>query len=161
MNILEEIRKTVAIFDPELVKNEAGDVETTQEEEPAVNIDSYQDAVDSAADPEDLNFSMDSLFDDDDNDEDPEDTEHFDIPQKDNEEEPLKVGDSVQKIARTSITGKVLAVGELIQVEWNPELITLEYPEELIHAEENDEEEQEKVKSLETDPPIPIEDPNN
>lgn len=160
MNILEEIRKTVAIFDPELVKNEADDVDTEQEDKPDVNIDSYQNAVDSAVDPEDLNFSMDSLFGDDEED-DGEDVEHFAIPQKDHEEEPLKVGDSVQKIARTSITGKVLAVGELIQVEWDPELTTLEYPEELIHAEENDEEEQEKVKSLETDPPIPIEDPNS
>lgn len=156
MDILEEIHKTVALFDPDLVKNEADDVDSGEDNKD-LNIKSYQDAIDSSVDPEDLNFAMDNLFDDDDE-EDSEEVEKFPIPQKDNKEEPLKEGDSVQKIARDSITGTVLSIGELVEVEWEPDLITLEYPEELIHVEDNDEEEQEKVTSLDTNPPIPIED---
>lgn len=155
MDILEEIRKTVAIFDPELVKNEDGE----EEEDKNIGIRDYQDAIDKSVDPEDLNFSMHNLFGDDDEENDFE-VEHFPVPQKDHDEEPIKVGDSVQKIARTDLTGKVLAVGELVEVEWTEDLTTLEYPEELIHIEDNNEEEQSKVSSLDTIPPIPLQDPD-
>lgn len=156
MDILEEIRKTVAIFDPELVKNEDGE----EEEDKNIGIRDYQDAIDKSVDPEDLNFSMHNLFGDDDDEENDFEVEHFPVPQKDHDEEPIKVGDSVQKIARTDLTGKVLAVGELVEVEWTEDLTTLEYPEELIHIEDNDEEEQSKVSSLDTIPPIPLQDPD-
>ena len=38
MDILEEIRKTVAVFDPELVKNEDGE----EEEDKNIGIRDYQ-----------------------------------------------------------------------------------------------------------------------
>ena len=39
----------------------------------------------------------------------------------------IEVGDTVKKINRDGKVGKVLTVGELIEVEWLPDLITLEY----------------------------------
>lgn len=145
MDILEEIHKTVAKFDPDLIKNEADDPEENKD----VSIKDYQEAIDSAVDPEDLNFSMDNLFDDE---EDELEVEHFPIPQTDFDEEPIKVGDKVRKLTRKTGIGEVLAIGELIEVEWSPELITLEYPEELVH--EDDIEEKDKITSLDTTPPI-------
>jgi hypothetical protein len=151
MDILEEIRNTIAKFDPELSKNEADDSDK-DDSEFDMNIDSYQNAIDSAADPEDLNFAMDNLFDDEDGDE----VEHFEIPQKDYDEETLEVGDTVQKISGKN-TGTILTIGELVEVEWQEDLITLEYPEELLKVDDNREEEKDKVHSMDTDPPIPIE----
>ena len=153
MNLIEEIQKTIAIFDPDF-KNE----DEENPEDTSINIENYQKAIDSAVDPEDLNFSMDNLFDAEDSEE--EEVEQLTIPQHDYEENPIKIGDSVQRITRDSLTGKVLAVGELVEVEWNPELITLEYPEELIHVEDNDDQEQEKITSLETIPPTVLKSPN-
>ena len=157
MDILEEIRTAISTFDPELAKNEDDGVEGSDEEDKDINQDNYQDAIDSAVDPEDLNFSMDPLFDGDD-DEEEEEVEQINIPQKDYEENPIQVDDVVKKVTRDDLTGKVLAVGELVEVEWTPDLITLEYPEELIHAE--DEEEDQKLNSLAENPPLPVESPN-
>lgn len=158
MDILEEIRTAISTFDPELAKNEDDSVEDSDEEDKDINQDNYQDAIDSAVDPEDLNFSMDPLFDGDD-DEEEEEVEQINIPQKDYEENPIQVDDVVKKVTRDDLTGKVLAVGELVEVEWTPDLITLEYPEELIHAEDEEEEDQ-KLNSLAENPPLPVESPN-
>jgi hypothetical protein len=158
MDILEEIRTAISTFDPELAKNEDDGVEGSDEEDKDINQDNYQDAIDSAVDPEDLNFSMDPLFDGDD-DEEEEEVEQINIPQKDYEENPIQVDDVVKKVTRDDLTGKVLAVGELVEVEWTPDLITLEYPEELIHAEDEEEEDQ-KLNSLAENPPLPVESPN-
>lgn len=158
MDILEEIRTAISTFDPELAKNEDDGVESSDEEDKDINQDNYQDAIDSAVDPEDLNFSMDPLFDGDD-DEEEEEVEQINIPQKDYEENPIQVDDVVKKVTRDDLTGKVLAVGELVEVEWTPDLITLEYPEELIHAEDEEEEDQ-KLNSLAENPPLPVESPN-
>lgn len=153
MDILEEIRKKVALFDPELSKNED---DLGSEEDKNINVDEYQKAIDASVDPEDLNFTMD-LFDDDEDEED--EIEQIPIPQKDYEEKPINVDDTVQKITKDNRIGKVLAVGELVEVEWQPDLITLEYPEELIHA-EDEEEELDKVHNLDTNPPVPVESTN-
>lgn len=149
MDILEEIQKTVALFDPDLVKNEDG---VEEPEDRIVTADDYQNAIDSSVDPEDLNFSMDQ-FDDEEGEE--EEVEQIPIPQTDADEKPIEVDDTVQKITRDGRIGKVIAVGELVEVEWDPELTTMEYPEELVHIE--DEEELEKLHSIDTNPPIPIE----
>ena len=68
MDILEEIRKSIAQFDPELAKNEdepAGPID-----EPDINVDNYQDAIDDVVEPMDLNFSMDDFDDEDEDEED-------------------------------------------------------------------------------------------
>mgnify|MGYP003303046075 CR=1 FL=1 len=82
------------------------------------------------------------------------------LSQKDSEKNPIKVDDTVEKITKDGRIGKVLTVGELIEVEWQPDLITLEYPEELIHT-DNPEEDDGELVSLETDPPVEIEEPNS
>jgi hypothetical protein len=134
----EDIRNTINKFDPEFAKNEADlDIDQEDEKESNISIDAYQRAIDDAADPEDLNFVMHDL------DNDADEIEEIPIPQKDYEEEPIKVGDSVKKITRDQNAGTVLAVGELVEVEWNPEEV---------------ESELDKVVSLETDPPIPLSD---
>lgn len=156
MNILEEIRKAINTFDPELTKNEDDLGDSAGKD---VTIDSYQSAIDGASEPEDLNFSM-SNFDDFEDEEDDEEVEVFQIPQKDYEEEPIKEGDRVKKLTR-KLTGTVLTIGELVEVEWDSELVTLEYPEELIHSDDPEEvdDELEKMTSLETDPPELVENP--
>lgn len=159
MDILEEIRIAVSTFDPDLVKNEEGEEGHEDEENKNITTDNYQDAIDSAVDPEDLNFSMDPLFGGDEEDEEGE-IEQIPIPQKDSEKNPIKVDDTVEKITKDGRIGKVLTVGELVEVEWQPDLITLEYPEELIHA-DNPEEDNGELVSLETDPPVEIEEPNS
>lgn len=152
MDILEEIRNTIKEYDPELFKNEE------DEEDKNISIDNYQEVIDSTVDPEDLNFSMDNLFDDPE-DEDEEEIETIPIPQKDNNEEPLEVGARVQKLTQKERAGSVLAIGELVEVEWDAGFITLEYPEELIRIEDAEESEDE-LTSLDTDPPIAIENPS-
>lgn len=155
MNILEEIRKAINTFDPELIKNEDDFGDSAGKD---ITIDSYQSAIDDASDPEDLNFSMSNF--DDEEDEDYE-IEVLSIPQKDYDEEPLKEGDKVKKLTRNNMVGTVLTIGELVEVEWDSELVTLEYPEELIHSDDPEEveDELEKITSLETDPPELIENP--
>lgn len=149
MDILEELRKKIAINDPDLMKNE-----DEFDGEPEVSLDSYQDKVNSAVDPEDLNFSMDN-FDDDDED---LETEHYEVPQKDFDDNPIKVDDKVKKLASSSNKiGTVLTVGELIEVEWDENVTTLEYAEELVHAEDS-EEEKEKLHSIDTIPPAVLQD---
>lgn len=149
MDILTEIQQAIAKFDPELAKNEEG------EEDKVVSSDDYQDAIDSNVDPEDLNFSMDPLEDDEELED--EEIEHFEIPQKDFDEQNLEVGDAVRKIVHKNRIGEILAIGELVEVQWQEDLITLEYPEELIKVDNNENPEESEVKSLETIPPIPLE----
>ena len=126
MDILKEIQETIQKYDPE-VKMEAEDSEFDAE---ILNGDIYQKSMDAAADPEDLNFSMKNL-------DDLElgieaDQPKFSIPQKDLTDADLKEGDKVFNIARPERIGSIVSLGELIEVEWDDETSTMEYPEELV-----------------------------
>lgn len=147
MDILNQIKNALNTYDPEAL------FEDSELNSEILNGDIYQNSMDAAAEPEDLNFSMDSITDLDSSD---AEIPHFSIPQQDLDKKEIELGDRVENVARPGRVGTVLAIGELIEVEWKEGITSMEYPEELIHAEDNSAEEQEKVTSIEAMPPIPI-----
>ena len=152
MDILHQIKDALNIYDPETKFEDESEFDTE-----ILNGDIYQTAMDAAADPEDLNFSMNS-FDFDNDDEEDVDTPKFPIPQQDFDQKEINVGDRVENIARPKRVGTVLAIGELVEVEWKAGITSMEYPEELIHSEDNTAKEQEKVTSLKTKPLVLVQD---
>lgn len=140
MNILESIRLALHVNDPEFNMSEADPVE-----DDAVNVSmtSYQDAVDDVLASDEFQFSMDNppdmdpFLDD-------EEIEEFPIPQKGVDEVPIVTGDRVTKVINKQLQGTVTMVGELVEVAWDNDRESLEYAEELIHAEPEENSDQEK-----------------
>lgn len=143
MEKLKEIQEALRLNDPSIYLNE------DSEETGNLSMDNYKEAVDSSSDLEDLDFSMDGIRDD------YEEIEHLEIPQQDSNREKLKVGSKVSRIAYPETFGEVIAIGELIEIQWSDMLTTMEYPEELAIHDGKDSEDLEEVSKEVENPEEP------
>ena len=69
----------------------------------------------------------------------------------------LEIGDFVAKHTEPNIKGKVVMIGELIEVLWSTGKNTMEYPEELKELDSLSPQEKEELNDVETLPLKPLE----